>query len=205
VWPDRTKGSRDHPNLAKRPHTDLHERVDPLGDRSALVRLRLHRGGPSTRPRDADQRCRAICGGSACATVRSTACKIKEAVTVFQRSYLASFDGLCPAPALFAAAATLFEPQLTAVLLTMQRGNANLARRKLPITRDAGSGNSLPNRITLPLPEIEKWWLFPHNSPANCPYNRSLRESPACSCSCRSLKQTMQTRLHVLVPYADDA
>jgi hypothetical protein len=33
-------------------------------------------------------------------------------------------------------------------------------KMKLPIARDAGPGNLLANRITLPLLDIEKWWLF---------------------------------------------
>jgi hypothetical protein len=86
---------------------------------------------------------------------------IKEAIALFQRSYLASFDKLCPEPALFAAAATLFELQRTAVLLTMQRGKVNLARRKMPIARDGSLGNPLANRLTLLYLETEKRWLFP--------------------------------------------
>src|SRR5438093_5526762 len=86
---------------------------------------------------------------------------IKEAIALFQRSYLASFDKLCPEPALFAAATTLFELQRTAVLLTMQRGKVNLARRKMPIARDRSLGNPLANRITLLYLEMEKRWLFP--------------------------------------------
>jgi len=85
---------------------------------------------------------------------------IKEAIALFQRSYLASFDKLCPEPALFAAATTLFELQRTAVLLTMQRGKVNLARRKMPIARDGSLGNPLANRITLLYLQTEKRWLF---------------------------------------------
>ena len=85
---------------------------------------------------------------------------IKEATALFQRSYLASFDKLCPEPALFATAATLFELQRTAVLLTMQKGKVDLARQRMPIARHRSLGNSLANRISLPLLEIEKPWLF---------------------------------------------
>jgi hypothetical protein len=60
----------------------------------------------------------------------------------------------------FAAAATLFELQRRAVLLTMQRGKVTMARRKMPIAREGGLGNSLANRCRLPLLEIEKRWLF---------------------------------------------
>jgi hypothetical protein len=85
---------------------------------------------------------------------------IKEAIAVFQRSYLANFDKLYPEPDLFPAATLLFELQRTAVLLTMQKGKVNLARRRMPIARDRSLGNPLANRITLPLLEMEKRWLF---------------------------------------------
>src|SRR6266496_5451043 len=85
---------------------------------------------------------------------------IKEAIALFQRSYLASFDKLYPEPALFAAATLLFELQRTAVLLTMQNGKVDLARQRLPIARDRSLGNSLANRITVPLLNMEKRWLF---------------------------------------------
>ena len=85
---------------------------------------------------------------------------IKEAIAAFQRSYLANFDTRYPEPALFAASTLLFELQRTGVLLTMQKGKVNLARRKMPIARDGSLGNPLASRITLPLLEIEKRWLF---------------------------------------------
>jgi hypothetical protein len=85
---------------------------------------------------------------------------IKEAIARFQRSYLAGFDKLHPEPALFAAATLLFELQRTAVLLTMQKGKVNLARQRMPIARDRSLGNPPANRISLPLLEIEKRWLF---------------------------------------------
>ena len=86
---------------------------------------------------------------------------IKDAIALFQRSYLTSFDKLYPELALFATATLLFELQRTAVLLTMQRGKVNLARRKMPISRDGSLGNPLANRITLLYLETEKRWLFP--------------------------------------------
>jgi hypothetical protein len=61
---------------------------------------------------------------------------------------------------LFAAATLLFELQRTAVLLTMQKGKVNLERQRRLIARDRSLGNPLANRITLPLLEIEKRWLF---------------------------------------------
>jgi hypothetical protein len=85
---------------------------------------------------------------------------IKEAIALFQRSYLASFDKLYPEPALFAIAARLFDLQRTAVLITMQKGKVDLARQRRPIARDRSLGNPLTNRISLPLLEIEKRWLF---------------------------------------------
>jgi hypothetical protein len=85
---------------------------------------------------------------------------IKEAVALFQRSYLANCDKRHDEPALFAAATLLFELQRTAVLLTMQKGKVNLERQRRLIARDRSLGNPLANRITLPLLEIEKRWLF---------------------------------------------
>ncbi len=85
---------------------------------------------------------------------------ITEALAAFQRSYLTGFDKLYPEPALFALAARLFDLQRTAVLITMQKGKVTMARRKMPIAREGGLGNSLANRCTLPLLEMEKRWLF---------------------------------------------
>ena len=85
---------------------------------------------------------------------------IREAIALFQRSYLASFDKLYPEPALFAMAALLLELQRTAVLITMQKGKVDLARQRMPIARDRSLGNPLANRISLPLLEMEKRWLF---------------------------------------------
>ena len=85
---------------------------------------------------------------------------ITEAIALFQRSYLTSFEKAYPEPALFTAATLLFELQRTAVLLTMQKGKVNLARQRRPIARDRSLGNSLANRIMLTLQEMEKRWLF---------------------------------------------
>jgi hypothetical protein len=85
---------------------------------------------------------------------------VRQTLAAFQRGYLASFPESHPEPALFSLAARLFELQRTAVLITMQKGKVNLARQKRPIARDGALGNSLANRITLPLLEMEKRWLF---------------------------------------------
>jgi len=42
----------------------------------------------------------------------------------------------------------------------MQKGKVTMARRKMPIAREGDLGNSLANRCTLPLLEMEKRWLF---------------------------------------------
>ncbi len=85
---------------------------------------------------------------------------VKQSLAAFERGYLASFDEQFPEPALFASAARLFELQRTAVLITMQKGKVDLARQKRPIAGDAWLGNPLANRITLPLLDMEKRWLF---------------------------------------------
>ena len=102
---------------------------------------------------------------------------ITEALAAFQRSYLAGFDKLYPEPALFALAARLFDLQRAAVLITMQKGKVTMASPEDVDRTGGGLGNSLANRCTLPLLEMEKRWLF-CNSPANCPDNRSRGGSP---------------------------
>jgi len=42
----------------------------------------------------------------------------------------------------------------------MQKEKVTMARRKMPIAREGDLGNSLANRCTLPLLEMEKRWLF---------------------------------------------
>jgi len=59
---------------------------------------------------------------------------------------------------LFAFVVRVFELQRTAVLMTMQKGKINMARQVMPST--VRVGDSLANRITLPLLEMEKRWLF---------------------------------------------
>ncbi len=85
---------------------------------------------------------------------------IRKTLAAFERGYLASFSERHPAPALFAPAVRLFELQRTAVLMTMQKGKVDLARRGSRTARDLRLGNPLANRMTLPLLEIEKRWLF---------------------------------------------
>jgi hypothetical protein len=59
---------------------------------------------------------------------------------------LTSFANRHPEPPLFALAVQLFELQRNAVFMTMKKGKVNMARQV--------------NRITLPLLEMEKRWLF---------------------------------------------
>ncbi len=44
--------------------------------------------------------------------------------------------------------------------MTLQKGKVDAARQKMPIAGHARLGNPLANRITLPLLEMEKRWLF---------------------------------------------
>ena len=61
---------------------------------------------------------------------------------------------------MFALAVRLFELQRNAVLMTMQKAKVTLARQRKPIARGNRLGNPFANRLTLPLLEIEKRWLF---------------------------------------------
>jgi len=54
----------------------------------------------------------------------------------------------------------LFELQRNAVLMTMQKAKVSLARQRHPVARDNRFGNLLANRLTLPLLQIERRWLF---------------------------------------------
>jgi phosphotransferase family enzyme len=84
----------------------------------------------------------------------------RQSLSAFERSYLASFSEPHPEPALFPLAARLFDLQRTAVLMTIQKGRVYMARESTPIASDARLFHSLANRITLPLLEMEKRWLF---------------------------------------------
>ena len=44
--------------------------------------------------------------------------------------------------------------------MTMQKGKINMARQVMPTSSAVRVGDSLANRITLPLLEMEKRWLF---------------------------------------------
>jgi hypothetical protein len=85
---------------------------------------------------------------------------IREGMAAFKRGYLANIGIPYPEPKLFAPVVRFFELQRTAVLMTMQRGKVDAARQKMPVAGHAGLGNPLANRITLPLLELEKRWLF---------------------------------------------
>jgi hypothetical protein len=85
---------------------------------------------------------------------------ITQSLAAFDRSYLASLTERPRKPALFALAARLFELQRTAVSMTLRKGKLDLARQKLPIARDKNLGDLLAARMTPPLLEIEKRWLF---------------------------------------------
>jgi len=84
----------------------------------------------------------------------------RAAVRKFRGEYLRSFTNRHPEPPLFAPAVRLFELQRNAVLMTMQNAKVRLARQRNPIARDNRFGNLLANRLTLPLLQIERRWLF---------------------------------------------
>jgi hypothetical protein len=54
----------------------------------------------------------------------------------------------------------VYGSNLTPDINQMQKGKIDLARQRMPIARDRSLGNPLANRITLPLLEVEKRWLF---------------------------------------------
>ncbi len=84
----------------------------------------------------------------------------RQGIVAFERSYRASFRDL--EPDCFPIAVRLFELQRNAVLMTMQHAKVSLTREKKPIARGKRLGRPLANRMTLPLLEIEKRWLFKH-------------------------------------------
>ena len=81
---------------------------------------------------------------------------VRQGLVAFEQGYCTSFTKRHPEPPLFALAVKLFELQRTAVLMTMQKAKVALARQKM----GKRLGNPLVNRLTLPLLEIEKRWLF---------------------------------------------
>jgi hypothetical protein len=82
----------------------------------------------------------------------------RQGIVAFERSYRASFRDL--EPDFFPIAVRLFELQRNAVLMTMQNAKVSLTRERKPIARGRRLGHPLANRMTLPLLEIEKRWLF---------------------------------------------
>jgi len=85
---------------------------------------------------------------------------IRQGMAAFERGYLANVGTPYPEPGLFAFVVQFFELQRTAVLMTMQKGKINMARQVMPTSSAVRVGDSLANRITLPLLEMEKRWLF---------------------------------------------
>src|SRR5438132_3474841 len=83
---------------------------------------------------------------------------IRQGMAAFEHSYLANVGTPYPEPGLFAFVVRVFELQRTAVLMTMQKGKINMARQVMPGA--VRVGDSLANRITLPLLEMEKRWLL---------------------------------------------
>jgi hypothetical protein len=63
-------------------------------------------------------------------------------------------------PAFFAVAAWLFELQHNGLLMTLQRGKVKFARRTMQTRPRYFLGHPLTNRLTLPLLNMEKRWLF---------------------------------------------
>jgi Phosphotransferase enzyme family len=85
---------------------------------------------------------------------------IRQGMAAFEHAYLANIGISHPERELFAAVVRFFELQRTAVLMTMQKGKVDAARQKMPVAGHARLGNPLANRMTLPLLELEKRWLF---------------------------------------------
>ena len=81
---------------------------------------------------------------------------VRQSLAAFEQGYLTSFANRHPEPPLFALAVRLFELQRNAVLMTMQKAKVALAGQKM----GKRLGNPLVNRLTLPLLEMEKRWLF---------------------------------------------
>jgi Ser/Thr protein kinase RdoA (MazF antagonist) len=83
---------------------------------------------------------------------------IKESLRAFERAYLAGF-GSKP-PEFFAVAAWLFELQRTGQRMTMQRGKVYFAGRPTQTWPGYLLHHRLAHRLTLPLLNMEKRWLF---------------------------------------------
>jgi hypothetical protein len=85
---------------------------------------------------------------------------IRQAIAAFEHGYVANVGTPYPEPGSFASVVRFFELQRTAVLMTLQKAKVAAARQKMPIADHARLGNALANRITVPLLEVEKRWLF---------------------------------------------
>jgi hypothetical protein len=85
---------------------------------------------------------------------------LRHAIRDFENAYRSTFSEACQEPGFSRLAAWLFELQRNAVLITMQQAKVALTREKLPIARGKRLGNPLANRMTLPLLDFERRWLF---------------------------------------------
>jgi len=81
---------------------------------------------------------------------------IRRGMEAFQQGYVASIGA--DIPRWFGAIVWLLELQRTAVLMTMQQGKVTVTGER----REKGQslGNPLANRVSLPLLNVEKQWLF---------------------------------------------
>ena len=85
---------------------------------------------------------------------------VRQSLIAFEEGYLEGFTNRHPKPSLFAPAVRLFELQRNAVLMTMQKAKVAIARQRHSAARDTRFGNQFVNRLTLPLLEAEKKWLY---------------------------------------------
>jgi len=83
-----------------------------------------------------------------------------QSLVAFEDGYRTCITKTHPEPPLFALAVRLLELQRNALLMTMQMAKVVLARQRKPIARGERLHDRLGNRMTLPLLEIEKRWLF---------------------------------------------
>jgi hypothetical protein len=85
---------------------------------------------------------------------------IRQSLMAFEEGYSKAVTDRHPSPSLFAPAVRLFELQRNAVLITMQKAKVALAHERHPAAGDNRFGNPFANRLTLPLLQIERRWLF---------------------------------------------
>ncbi len=85
---------------------------------------------------------------------------IKQSVAAFERGYLGSLNEGDSARTLFTLAARLFDLHRTAVLITLEKGKIDIARKKMSVAGAYHLGYSLTNRVSLFLLKMEKCWLF---------------------------------------------